>query len=212
VTDPVEAAGQHALPPDNPVRRWLGPPARFGAILAGWALTALAVIVGLEVVLRKLFSVSLQGADELGGYAVALAAAFGFAWTLLERAHTRIDLFMGFLPAGARRLLNVLALAAIAVFATFMAWRGWTTLFESIEYKSLSGTPLMTPLWWPQSLWAIGLAFFALVAIAALAHALWLLAHDQASLDRFYGARSLAEEIEEERRSLALRSRPGEPS
>lgn len=210
MNDPAEAAARRAPPPANPVLRWLGPPARLGAILAGWALTALAVVVGLEVVLRKLFNISLQGADELGGYAVALAAAFGFAWTLLERAHTRIDLFMGFLPAGARRILNLLAVMAIAVFATFMAWRGWTTLLESIEYKSLSGTPLMTPLWWPQSLWVLGLAFFALVALAAFGHALWLMVTDPASLNRFYGARSLAEEIEEERRSLATRSGAGE--
>ena len=204
------AASAGSGPRGNPVVRWLGPPARVGAILGGWGLMALSAVVGLEVVLRKVFSMSLQGADELGGYAVALAAAFGFGWALLERAHTRIDLLTTKLPLAVRRLLNVIALAAIAIFATFMAWRGWTTLLESIDYKSLSGTPLMTPLWWPQSLWVVGLLFFALVALACLGHALWLMAHDRRSLDRWYGPRSLAEEIEEERRSIAERSRLGD--
>jgi TRAP-type C4-dicarboxylate transport system permease small subunit len=184
--------------------------ARVGAILAGWALLGLAFVVGLEVILRKVFSTSLQGADELGGYAVAVVAAFGFAWTLLERAHIRIDIFVGLLPNLVRRVLDVLSLAGIAVFAAFMAWRGVTTLQESVEFQSLSGTPLMTPLWWPQTVWVVGLVFFAIVAVAALVHAALLLFGAPGRIAAWYGPRSLTDELEEERKSLRARGIGGD--
>lgn len=206
---PLPAAAAPSSPPANPLLRWLGPPAKVGAILAGWALLGLSFMVGLEVILRKVFSTSLQGADEMGGYAVALVAAFGFAWTLLERGHTRIDLFTERLPAQLRRVLNVLALLSLAVFAVFMAWRAWTTVFESIDYQSLSGTPLMTPLWWPQSLWVAGLSFFAAAAAAVLVHGVWLAFRNPRLLDRWYGPRSLADDLEDERASLRARGLSG---
>ncbi|XWN31088.1 MAG: TRAP transporter small permease [Devosia sp.] len=192
-------------PAVNPLQSVFAGPSRVGAILAGWALLGLAVLVGVEVILRKVFSASLQGADELGGYAVAVVAAFGFGWTLLERAHIRIDIFVGILPRAVRLALDVLSLAAIATFAVFMAWRSAVALQESIEFQSLSGTPLMTPLWWPQSIWVAGLIVFAIIAAAAFIHAVWLIATDPARLDRWYGPRSLNDELEEEKKSLRER-------
>lgn len=190
---------------NNPVARAFGPMARLGAVLGGWCLVALSALVGLEVVLRRFFNLSLQGVDEFGGYAVAVVAAFGFANALLDRAHTRIEIFTEALPGPVRAVLNLLALLSMAGFATFMAWRGWTTLMESIEYRSLSGTPLMTPLWMPQAVWIAGLVFFAIVAVGAAVHAAALLALDWRRVNRYYGTRSLDEELAEETRSVALR-------
>lgn len=183
----------------NPVLRVCEPVVRVAALLGGYGLTALAVLVGFEVVARKLFAFSLQGVDEIGGYIIAAMAAFGFSYALLQKAHTRIDIFTARLPRTAQLWLNVLALATLAVFACFMAWRGWGALADTIELKSVSSTPLRTPLWLPQSVWLAGLALFALVSASIALHAAWLAFRGNRAAAAQYAPRSLEEQIEAER-------------
>jgi TRAP-type C4-dicarboxylate transport system permease small subunit len=190
---------------DNPLARAVGPAIRLTALLAGYGVLALAFFVAAEVVLRRTVGVSLQGADEFGGYVLAAMAAFGFAYALLDRAHTRIELLLERLPRRPRAALDALAMVAVAAMATFMAWRGVTVVLESVEYGSLSGTPSMTPLWRPQAVWAAGLAIFAAFALAAAVHAVVLAVRRPDAVQAFYGARSLDEEIAEEKRSIAER-------
>ncbi|WP_420394046.1 TRAP transporter small permease subunit [Acuticoccus sp.] len=138
------------------------------AIACGWGLLALSIFIVAEILARKLVNYSFQGADELGGYALAVTAAFGFAFALLERAHTRIDILVGRTASSVRGALDLLAAAAIAAMAAFMAWRGAATLGETLRYDSRASTPWQTPLWLPQGLWLAGLALFAVVAFVLL--------------------------------------------
>jgi TRAP-type C4-dicarboxylate transport system permease small subunit len=191
---------------DNPLERIAGPGIRLAALLGGYAILGVAVFVSLEVVLRRAAGISLQGADEFGGYALAGATAFGFAYTLMLRGHTRIELVLERLPRRLAGVFDVLAMLAIATMAVFLAWRGWSVMQESIEFRSLSGTPSQTPLWKPQAVWVAGLCIFALYAVAAALHALWLAVTGNPALQRWYGAKSLEEEILEEKQSVAQRS------
>ena len=43
-------------------------------ILFGLIFLGLSGVVSVETIMRKLFNMSLQGADELGGYALAIGA------------------------------------------------------------------------------------------------------------------------------------------
>ncbi|MBK5927554.1 TRAP transporter small permease subunit [Rhodobaculum claviforme] len=190
---------------DNPLERILGPVVRLVALLGGYAILAVAVFVSLEVVLRRTVGVSLQGADEFGGYALAAAAAFGFAYTLMLRGHTRIELVLERLPRRAAGVFDVLAMLAIAGMAVFLFWRGWSVMGESIEFRSLSGTPSQTPLWVPQAVWVAGLGLFAVYSVLAAGHALWLAVTGHPGLHRWYGAKSLEEEIAEEKASVTGR-------
>jgi TRAP-type mannitol/chloroaromatic compound transport system permease small subunit len=191
---------------DNPVVRVLGPVVRLTGLAAGYGVLILSFVVAAEVVLRRTVGVSLQGADEFGGYVLAALAAFGFAFALMERAHTRIELLHERLGPTPRAALDVLAMLAVAGMAAFMAARGVAVVAESLEYGSLSGTPSMTPLWRPQAVWAAGLVLFAVFSIACAAHALWLLFRDPGAIQAQYGAKSLDEEIAEEQRAVENRS------
>ncbi len=53
------------------IERWLG-------TLFGLIFVALSVVVTVETLVRKIFNFSLQGADELGGYALAFGATIAF--------------------------------------------------------------------------------------------------------------------------------------
>lgn len=183
---------------DNPVQRALLPVVRFLALIAGYGLLALSLLIFAEIMLRRFANHSMQGSDEIGGYVLAITAALGFSYTLLERAHTRVEILVERLGPNGAAFMNFLACFGTMLMALFMAWRGFAALGESIRYQSLSGTPLMTPLWQPQSVWVIGLLFFAIVASVVAIHAGWLLMQDRARLNRYYGLKTLEEIIKEE--------------
>lgn len=177
------------------------------AVTCGYALLGFSLFTCVEIVARKLFSYSFQGVDELGGYIVAVATAFGFAYALMERAHTRIDVILLRCGARNRAALNVLALAATTAFATFMAWRGIATLQETISFNSHSSTPWETPLWIPQSMWAFGLFLFAFVGWMLLSRAVYLMVTDPSRQDREVGVPQLREQIDEALQTQADQSR-----
>lgn len=171
---------------------------RIFAIGCGYSCLGLCFLIGFEIFSRKLFGFSVQGVDEIGGYVLAVTGAVGFAYALLHRVHTRIELLLGRLSSNAQATLNSLAAVMLAVFASFMALRAWVALSESIEFGSRASTPLQTPLWVPQTIWFCGLSFFALVSVVMALHALVLLARDRTQLNKTYGPPSLDDEIEEQ--------------
>lgn len=183
---------------DNLVARACAPVVRVLAIACGYNMLALSVLIGFNIVTRKLFNFSLGGGDELGGYGVAILAACGFSYALVERVHTRIDLIYKNLPPSLRAIFSVLAMLAMFCFAIFIAWRAFDALRESIAFGSRATTPLQTPLWIPQAAWFGGLAIFAVVSGVLASHAVWLLVYDRQVLLRHYGPQTLEEEVAQE--------------
>lgn len=185
--------------PPNPATRLIERAIDVLVLAVGWWLIALSVATCVEMVSRKLFAFSLQGVDEIGGYTLAIVGAIGFSYTLITRGHTRIDFLVSKMPLRARSVLNMLAMVTLAGMAVFAVLRGWVVLSESIEFQSHSTTPLQTPMWVPQSLWLIGWALFAVVAVYMAMHALKLLfSGKHTELNTFYGPQTLDEEIEAE--------------
>nr|WP_272213301.1 TRAP transporter large permease subunit [Marinicella sp. W31]MDC2879248.1 TRAP transporter large permease subunit [Marinicella sp. W31] len=183
---------------ENPLAKHLLPAVRLLALMAGYAVLGISLMITLEVIMRNVFNVSLQGADEYGGYTLAVVASFGFSFALLERAHTRVEIVLERVGTGTQAFLNLFACWCVALMAIFIVWRGYGAMMESIQYKSLSGTPLMTRLWRPQLVWVCGLAFFAICSSCVALHASWLMLRDRARLNIFYGCKSLEDIIEEE--------------
>lgn len=184
------------------IERWLG-------TLFGLIFLALSVVVTVETIVRKVFNFSLQGADELGGYALAFGATIAFSVALIGRSHIRVDVFHDRLPAWLQTGLNWLSIVCIALFATLLAWLAWFVIQDSISYQSVSQTPWATPLYLPQSAWLIGLIMFALVSIGYAAHATGLLLRGRvAEMNREFGPRTTKDEVDEELEDLRGRSGP----
>jgi TRAP-type C4-dicarboxylate transport system permease small subunit len=186
------AAGQSL----NPVAARVVPVTRFFSLLCGWWLLGYSLLVCADLVARRYLGVSLQGTDEIGGYTLAGLVAFGFAHTLVVRRHTRIDLFLSHLPATPRAVAHVVAALAIAGFASFAASRGWAEMADSIEFMSVSTSPLQVRLWIPQGVWFAGLALFAVIAVLLALHAASLLARGRVrEVNAWYGPPTVDEEI-----------------
>ena len=167
----------------------------FLALLAGAAVTTLAVLIALDIVGRDIFGVSLQGTDEIGGYVLAFVGSLGMALTLLRRGHPRIDLFFRFFPRKLSDILHVLAQIGIACLAIFMTWHALMELQTTLRFGAVTNTPLQTPLWVPQAIWVFGTAFFAITACLTSAHAVFLLFLESENVVRYYGPVTIDDEV-----------------
>nr|WP_232372768.1 TRAP transporter small permease [Acuticoccus mangrovi] len=135
---------------------------RVVALVAGGAVLLCALFILVEIVLRQLGH-SLGGSDEISGYVMAGVTTWGFGFALVDRAHVRIDVVRGRLPAPGRVLFDLLALVALSAVAVLVAFRAWPVLARSIANASRANTVLETPLWIPQAIWFGGLVWFAVM-------------------------------------------------
>lgn len=134
-------------------------------VMCGFLLVGMSLFIALEVILRKFFSISTKGADELSAYTFAIVCAWSLSYTLIKKGHIRIDFLYAKLPFYIQRILDVIAFTALAAFVSPMTYYTFGTLKTSIIRLSKANTPLQTPLWIPQILWFSGLLFFFIVVI-----------------------------------------------
>src|SRR5690606_34181864 len=107
-------------------------------------------------------------------YVMAVLSCTGFAYALVTNSHVRVDLLIARLPRSVQAVANILAMTILAGTAIFIVMRAKGVLDETLEFGSVSTSPLQTPLWIPQSLWLAGLVLFMIVAVAYAAHGLYL--------------------------------------
>lgn len=160
---------------------------RYLTLITGYMLFAAGLLVCFDVIVRRLFNYSLAGADELSGYALAAATAGAFSYALFTQSHIRIDALYRLLPLKTKAVMDVLAGLSFILVAGLLAYMGTAEAIESATYHAVASTPWRTPLWIPQSVWALGLILFALAAIVTTLEAILRLMSGDAA-----GAHALA--------------------
>ena len=177
--------------------------ARYGAWVAGALIIAAAVLIGIDIAMRKLFSTSIGGASELSGYVLAISASWGFALTLLDRAHIRIASLYVVLPVPIRALLDVIGLLVMLGFVGYLTWQCNHVFMQTFELGSRALTPIATPLVYPQFLWLVGMVYFLLVIVLLLVRALIaFVTGDFDTVQRIAGSRSGMQEVQDELENL----------
>ncbi|MEO6407435.1 MAG: TRAP transporter small permease [Burkholderiaceae bacterium] len=174
----------------------------FGLIFLG-----LSFLVTIETVLRKVFNFSLQGAAELGGYALAVGSAIGFALAITSRSHIRVDVFHERFPPAMQAFMNWFAAVSLGVLGLFLVGVCWRVVSKTVEYGSAAQTPWATPLIYPQSVWYAALVAFAVYAVVHAGHAcrLYFTGQREALLVEFH-PKSAKEELKEELEDMAHRN------
>ena len=184
--------------------------AHAGALGGGLLILAAALLVSVDVTLRKLANTTLGGADELSGYALAIGSTWSFAFVLLARGHVRIDALYQLLPRKLAAACDLIAIVALLAFASLIAWHGAGTLAQSWHLGARSNSSLAVPLAVPQALWWIGYLGFVICAVLLLARALAAMwAGDLAAANRLIGARSIEEEAADELASALAARKAG---
>jgi TRAP-type C4-dicarboxylate transport system permease small subunit len=179
---------------------------QWGVWFGGALVLLAAVLIGIDVLMRKFLAASIGGADELAGYALAVGTAWGLGSALVERAHIRIDSLYLWFPRPLRLALDAVGLVLFIGFFGLVAWHGWGVVEQSWTSGSRSQSALETPTIIPQALWLAGLVGLVVVGIIVLLHGLALAARgDPHGASTVIGTRSAEEEVEDEIRDLKER-------
>jgi TRAP-type C4-dicarboxylate transport system permease small subunit len=184
--------------------------AQWGLWFGGALVLLAAVLIGIDVLMRKFLARSIGGADELAGYSLAIGTAWGLGAALLDRAHIRIDSLYVLFPQKLRLALDLLALVLLVGFFALTLWHGLGVLSQSWISNSHSQSALETPTVIPLALWIAGLASFVVVGVLLLLRAATLMAaRDLRGAAQLISTRSAEEEVEDEIRDLKDRQARG---
>lgn len=167
------------------------------ARLGGLLILLTVGMVTLEVITRSVWGRSLGASTELSGYVLAISASWSFAHALFRKAHIRIDLLYLYLTRTPRAVLDLVALASLGLFCVFVVGAVIGVASHSYAQGSLANTPLLTPLWIPQWLWAGGMLWFSIsVAVLLLRVILALVSLQPGQVQRLAGSPTLDDQVE----------------
>lgn len=181
--------------------------------MGGLSLLLAAIMIVIEVVGRKiggteflgvtLPSFRVPGSDEYSGYVFAGATTWAYAYCLIHRSHIRIDALYNLFPQRVRAVLDVIGLAILGFYISYLTERAWVVFIKTLEKGSNAPTPQQTPLWIPQVFWVTGLTFFCIVTLfLCLYTLLCLLTGRTDQVQKLAGTMSVQEEVEEETRGV----------
>lgn len=135
-----------------------------GGIAGALAIVTIGVLVLAQVTLRQLGMI-IPGGDDLTAFSVAASAMLPLAYAFRQGAHIRVDLIIGRTSGGARRGMEIVALACAAAMAALFAFSSFDTMLDSWEFEEVAQGMLAVPIWMPQIAMVVGTALFALALL-----------------------------------------------
>lgn len=161
------------------MRRFLDSLYRFGGYISALQLTAIMVLVVLQVsgrVLDKILlalgmdSLGLQipGLAELAGFLLLGATFTGLAYTLAVGGHIRVDLLHRVLSAGIQKALDLLVTVIALAITGYATWYSVLLAYDSYDFGDLSIGMVPVPLWIPQAVMVVGLIWLLVALLDVL--------------------------------------------
>ncbi len=185
---------------------WLERISRVAVWIGGAALLLCAFMVSGDVIMRKLFSITMSGSDEISGYAFAAATTWAYSYCLLHRSHIRIDALYNVLPIWLQTLLDALGLALLLFYMAYLTNKAFDVFLTSYQRDSVSISTLSVPQCIPQLLWLSGLCWFVLTLAFLLVYVLLSLAlRDVTTVQNVAGAMSTDKKVDEETHGMDVR-------
>ena len=181
------------LPPEpwpqriSRILAWVG-----GAII----LVGCSGLITIDVVTRYLFKRGMVESFEISGYALAACIGLGLGFATTSKTHIRVDILLDAFPRPVRVAFDLLSALSLALLAVALAWFCWGTLAQSMAMNAKSVSALQTPMPLPQSVWWVGIFWFACVAVMLPIQAVMrLLAGDGPGFDALIGSLRVTDEI-----------------
>ena len=167
--------------------------------VGGAALLAAALMVTVDVLSRKIFSITMSGSDEYSGYVFSATTTWAYSYCLLHRSNVRIDALYNYLPRKVTAILDVVGLLLLFYFMSIMTYYAMVSFVDSWVNNSVSITTLGTPQWIPQLFWVAGLILFFVTLIFVVVYSVAaLLQRNWDLVARVAGVPSIAETMQEE--------------
>ena len=117
------SAREHKTPPPPPrglierLERMVAVFSKWATLIAGVALTAMLAISVADVIGNKVFHHPIQGTSDYVSFLAIITIVFSLSYSLIEKAHVQIDLFLNKLPHRIKAIFEIfIALLSLALF------------------------------------------------------------------------------------------------
>jgi TRAP-type C4-dicarboxylate transport system permease small subunit len=117
------------------------------AVVAGFLMAAMMVVIFLDVVLRNLGFQSSAHFFTFTEYALLMVPCLGAPWLVRERGHVYIEILLMYLTARQRKaLMRLIGIACVAVCAV-LAWYGLQVTYGDFLANEKDVRSLDMPRW-----------------------------------------------------------------
>ncbi|MBR0722622.1 TRAP transporter small permease [Bradyrhizobium manausense] len=172
-TPPLDDAGGVAAPGrSQPPEGWVERLCRW---LCEFAIVSMILMVASEVFLRNVLGLSLQSADELGGYLLVGVSFLSLSTCFVSGAFHKVEFIDGRLGERGHALRKLIFDAISLAFCLLLLWQLTRLVLRSWEGGDFAATLLGTPLWIPQLSMPLGIAALCYSLVKSLwADVRWL--------------------------------------
>lgn len=151
---------------------------RWVAAIARWALLANALVITVNAIARKFFSIAYPSAFDLQWHFFAVVVMLMAPYALQRDEHVRIDILAG--RMGGRGLAwldmtgTLLFLIPVCILMVWASWPGFVGALIGFETRSTRDSMSDIPAWIMKGLIVLG---FLLLALQGIAEAIRCAAH-----------------------------------
>lgn len=131
----------------------------FSLVLAGISIVLMVLLVFVEIVSRSIFNKSTLIADEMSGYMNVSIAFFGFAYAFKTNTFIRITFLYNRFSKKLKNIADVISLMLSILFSFLLLYCVWGIIHTSFIDKVTSVSISKTPLYIPQFVMVMGIAF-----------------------------------------------------
>lgn len=147
------------------------------AVVTGWTLFVIGLMLGYEVVARYFFNAPTIWAEELSRLLMVWAVFVGSSVLIQNDGHIRVTVVTEILPAGIKRAVRFLSMCVVVLISGLVAWNGIPIAWNSFEVGRTTGSMMDIPSWWMQASVPVG---FGLIFLQAIIKAITVLTgHDE---------------------------------
>lgn len=119
----------------------------YSALIGGFIMTGLAVMVVISVSGRWALSKPIFGDFEMVAFGTAIATFLFLPYCHMRRGNVIIDLFLTWAPERFQRFCDLMGSLLLALIAAMFAWRMTLGLMDMYTYNEVTYI-LAIPLWW----------------------------------------------------------------
>ncbi|WP_279076035.1 TRAP transporter small permease [Bilophila wadsworthia] len=118
----------------------------FCSLLCTLLLTAMIVIIALQVMLRNILSIPMPWAEESTVYMMIALAMYGSVFVIIEKGHLYVEVLVKNLPFFARQAVKIVVLAIQIIFMGTIIWFSQESLAHAAHVEAISlGISMQVP-------------------------------------------------------------------
>lgn len=125
----------------EPIKRVIQRLTRSLSFVGMFLLVPMMLLTFVDVVARKLWSVTIPGAMEVSSYMLAVFVLLGIGYTQQVKGHVRVTMFVSRISQRLASAIEVFTILLSLFIIGILAWQGWVVAWEESAVSDMLRVP-----------------------------------------------------------------------